>query len=489
VFYTIYKLLPNDTDVTVFKRAGLAAINFGAIRGVNWYHTPFDDLAHVSPRTLQHHGDNALATLRALADADPDTRTPDATYFDVLGFFLVWWPQEWTVWIAVVSLLALVIAVRRTNPRSMTFGVLATFATLLVAGVGGMALAQLAQLRSADIRFLADPRAAVIAMWLCGIAAALLACAAFNRKDDVCGMLYGIGIVWHTIGIALALTLPGAAYLFIVPAVAVTICAWVKADETTTSAVSATIAAILFFQFGVVLYDALGSAMMAAVAVLIGAFSTLVAPLFARYRNGFAAAALAIAATLIVVAQPAYTKEKPRAFPLTYIDDARAKQPYWVMWDVPEGMPVKFAKAEATLTPWNAGSMLAAPAPAQPLPRVTVSGQRNGNIVTVRVRSPRKADRLTLFAHGGTVRRVNGVAPPPGRGRMRSNRGWGITAASGVEEMVVELVANGPVEAAASDITFGVAPSAAPLLRARAAANGSTIQDGDTTITRAWGNW
>jgi hypothetical protein len=489
VFYSIYKMLPNDTDVTVFKRAGLSAINYGAIRGVSWYHTPFDDLTHLSTRTLQHHGDNALATLRELADADPDTRTPDATYFDILGFFLVWWPQEWTLWMAVVSLVALIVAARRTNPRAMTFGVLATFATLLVAGVGGVALAQLAQLRSADVRFLANPLAAIVAMWLCGIAAALLACAAFNRKDDACGLLYGVAIVWHMIGIALALTLPGAAYLFIVPAFAIAICAWMKANELTTAAVSSTLAAILFFPFGVVLYEALGSAMMAAIAVLIGLFATLIAPLFARYRNGFVAGALAIVATLIVVAQPAYTKEKPRAFPLTYIDDARAKQPYWVMWDVPEGMPVKFANAEASLAPWNANAMMAAPAAAQSLQRVTVSGERNGNIVTIRVRSPRKADRLTLFARGGTVRRVNGIVPPPGRGRMRTLRGWSVAAAQGVDEMIVELAANGPVEAAASDITFGVDASAAPLLRARAAANGSTIQDGDTTITRTWGSW
>jgi hypothetical protein len=490
VFYSIYKLLPNDTDVTVFKRAGLAAINFGAIRGVNWYHTPFDDLAHTSARTLQHHGENALGTLRVLANADLDARSStDATYFDVLGFFLVWWPQEWTLWIAIVSLVALVIAVRRTNPRAMTFGVLAAFATLLVAGVGGMALAQLAQLQSDGASFVAHPLPSVIAMWLGGIAAALLASAAFNRRDDVCGLLYGIAIVWHTIGIALAVTLPGATYLFIVPALAVTICAWVKATETTTAVVSATIAAILFFPFGVVLYDALGSRMMAAIAVLMGAFATLVAPLFPRYRNGFAAAALALVAALIAIAQPAYTKEKPRSFPITYVDDVRAKQPRWMMWDVPDGMPVKFERADPSLAPWNQSSLLVAPAPAQPMPRVTMSGTRNGSTVTIRVRSPRRADRLVLLARGGTVRRVNGVAPPPGRGRTRSMRGWSVASAAGVDEMVVELAANGPVEAAASDITFSLPPSAAPLLRARAAANGSTSHDGDTTLTRAWGNW
>ncbi len=43
-FYAIYSILPNDTDVTVFKRAGKAAINFAAIGGVmmgSWPRTVF----------------------------------------------------------------------------------------------------------------------------------------------------------------------------------------------------------------------------------------------------------------------------------------------------------------------------------------------------------------------------------------------------------------------------------------------------------------
>jgi hypothetical protein len=53
----------------------------------------------------------------------------------------------------------------------------------------------------------------------------------------------------------------------------------------------------------------------------------------------------------------------------------------------------------------------------------------------------------------------------------------------------VEVAANRAVQAAASDVSFGLPPSGAALLRARAASTATTIQDGDTTITRVWGNW
>ena len=489
-FYAIYTLLPNDTDVTVFKRAGKAAVNYAAIGGVKWYHTPLDDLGHASPRTLQHHGDNVLATLRTLGDADLAARSrTDATYFDVLGFFLVWWPQEWTLWIAVVSLIALIIAVRKTPARSMTFGVLAAFAAILFAALGGVGMSWLVRLRSADINWVARPLAGILALALTGMAAAFFGAAIFNRRNDARGLLYGIVIVWHMIGIALALTLPGAAYLMIVPALAVTVCTLVGADETTTSAVAATVAAILIFPIAITIYEALGGNLMAAIAAVIGTFATLVVPLFARSRNGVATIALAIVCAVVALVQPAFTPEKPRAIPLYYVDDAAAKTPQWMTWDLmyPLRKAASFALADMKLTPWNRGAAWAAPAPNLGLPRVTVTGARSGGHVTVRVTSHRNANRVSLFIRGGTIQRINGVTPPPRPTRLPRQLpdGWQYTAGNGVREIVVDVQAKDRLEVVASDTAFGFPSAGAALLRARQESIATTIQDGDVTVTRA----
>jgi hypothetical protein len=493
VFYAVYKLLPNDTDVTVFRRADMAAVNFAALRGVNWYHTALDDVAHASPKTLQHHGDNALAMLRTLGNADLQARSStDATYFDVLALFLVWWPQEWTLWMAIISLVALLIAARKTDPRAMTFGVLAAFTALLIAGVGGQALSQLAQLKSSSVNFVARPLPGIVAMWLMGISGALFGAAIFNRRENPRALLYGITIVWHAIGIALALTLGGAAYLFIVPAIVVSVLAWTHMHETAVATIALTVAGILFFPLGTMLYEALGGRLMAAVALLIGALATLAAPLFPRLKYAAGTAVLALIAALLAIAQPVYTKERPRVIPVSYVDDARQATPRWVTWQTTEPLNrvAKFeSKDAAALTPWNRGSMYAAPAPPQPMPRVTMTGERKGSIVTIRMRSPRGANRLSLFVRGGTIRRVNGLAPPPGRGRFGGPRGWQLASAAGVEEMVVEVAANRTVEAAGSDVSFELPPAGAALLRARNESTATTIQDGDTTVTRVWGSW
>jgi hypothetical protein len=482
-FSAIYNLLPNDTDVTVFKRAGIPALNFAAIRGVNWYHTPLDNLAHVNPRTLQHHGDNLLGTARALADSDLDARSSDdASYFDVLQFALVWWPAGWTVWICAISLVLLLFAARHTNPRAITFGVLATFTAILLSLFGGIALSWLARMRSDGVNWVAHPQASILAMWLIGIAAALCAAALFRKRSEERALLFGAAFVWHAIAFVLAITLTGASFLFLVPAVALTICALARANETTISAVSATVAAIVLLPLLILLYDALGGRMLVAIAILAGILFTLVAPLFARFRNAAVFAVLAVIGTIVALALPATSRERPRAISLAYLDDGT---PRWVTPVLTPALAqaAQFTVAPSSLTPWFNGRQWSAPAPRLAIPRVEMNTTRNGDRVTIVVHSSRRANRLTLALHGGTVLRVNGIIPPPRPARWRErSEPWRFAIMNGMDQMTVEVQAKGALEAIASDISYGL--DAPALQRARDASNAVPQGEGDVVITR-----
>ncbi len=72
----LFKRLPNDTDLSVSNHAGKPGIDFAFAGERNHYHTRRDSIANLSLATLQHHGDNVLPLVRALADADlTHTRT------------------------------------------------------------------------------------------------------------------------------------------------------------------------------------------------------------------------------------------------------------------------------------------------------------------------------------------------------------------------------------------------------------------------------
>jgi hypothetical protein len=260
LFYTVYELMPNDTDVTVFKRSGRIAVNFAAIGGVEHYHTASDDLAHVDPRTLQHHADNALTMLRALGDADlRGMRTGNDVFFDVLGWFVVWWPQQWTIWIALVSLAILLTAMRGEPAREIALGALMFIAAIVCAAIIGVVAMKLMPRR------LAHPAPAIAAMWIAGIACTLV----LSRKRS----WQGRALVWHVIAIALALTLPGISFLFLVPAIALAIAAHLR-SALVRALISAPLAALLFFPLGLLLYTALGALALPVVAVLMSIFAS-----------------------------------------------------------------------------------------------------------------------------------------------------------------------------------------------------------------------
>lgn len=88
--YEIYKRMPNDTDMTAFKRAGVAGLNFGFIGHWGAYHTPLDTPELLDLGSLQQQGENALSLARALGNADlAQLQERDAVYFSLPGGLLV----------------------------------------------------------------------------------------------------------------------------------------------------------------------------------------------------------------------------------------------------------------------------------------------------------------------------------------------------------------------------------------------------------------
>lgn len=82
----IYKKLPNDTDFTIFRRAGFSGLNFSPIGDSYPYHTSRDKADRLSPETIRQTGDNVVAIARALDAADLAS-IPTSDSSDSLRFF------------------------------------------------------------------------------------------------------------------------------------------------------------------------------------------------------------------------------------------------------------------------------------------------------------------------------------------------------------------------------------------------------------------
>jgi hypothetical protein len=98
LMYEVYKRLPNDTDMTVFKRAGIPGMNFAAIEGHTAYHTQLDRPELLQEGSLQHQGEILLALTQHFGNTSlDDLGSADSVYFDMPGLGLVSYPVGWVL--------------------------------------------------------------------------------------------------------------------------------------------------------------------------------------------------------------------------------------------------------------------------------------------------------------------------------------------------------------------------------------------------------
>ena len=112
----IFKRMPNDTDFSVSKRAGVPGADFAFAAERSRYHTRLDNLALLDLSTLQHHGDNLWPLARDLALADQLIAPRAVSYQGFYG----WWLQSpyWvnTSCFLIVSLLMMLATFRQQEP-------------------------------------------------------------------------------------------------------------------------------------------------------------------------------------------------------------------------------------------------------------------------------------------------------------------------------------------------------------------------------------
>jgi len=92
--HDVYKRMPNDTDFTIFKKAGLKGFNFAYNMGWQFYHSPMDDIRHIDPRSVGHHFLYGLSLVDWYQSHEiPTTCSTDAVYFNPVGYWLIRYPR------------------------------------------------------------------------------------------------------------------------------------------------------------------------------------------------------------------------------------------------------------------------------------------------------------------------------------------------------------------------------------------------------------
>lgn len=113
--YSVYKMLPNDTDLTVFREEGnIQGFNFAFIDDHFDYHTALDTYARLNRNSLAHQGSYLMPLLHHFSEAELThlQSLDDYVYVNLPFFALVFYPFTWIWPMFGIAVLAFVLLLR-----------------------------------------------------------------------------------------------------------------------------------------------------------------------------------------------------------------------------------------------------------------------------------------------------------------------------------------------------------------------------------------
>lgn len=482
----VYRLLPHDTDLTVFDKAGMRGLNLAFMGGAPHYHTAHDDISRLDPESVQDMGNSALGAVRRLSGDDLSRSGSKAVYFSLFGT-LVSYPAWLVLPLAVVALLAAALLLwfgRRAGLAARGVGRAAATFPLTLLGAGALGLA--AWWVPAQVRpdFVLTAGSVYHLGWyaLAETLLLLVLLVAWYRwaRRTVSPLDVTVAVLcWFAfLAVVCAVLLPGAAYLFAWPALtglaAVAVILRYTAESSFWRIVAGAAAAVpavaLVLPVALMLLPTLGLSAVAVPLVLaafvVGTLLCVVEPL-PRRRTATAvmvAVAVAGAATLgVSTALDGYSAAEPEAVSLGYVLESDPGTASWVSLGGASqptvgrfltGAQVRYDDRVPPLGGVALPSGRAEKATLD-LPRTEdVSATEDDGVRTVhvRIKVPAGVYGLAVYADTGDHRilgaSVGGAELTGGRNNAHSKWGWGFTYAAppadGID-VVVRARGEGPL--------------------------------------------
>lgn len=230
LMYSVYKLLPNSTDSTVFREQGdIDSFFFAFIDDHYDYHTANDTFENLDRNTLQHQGSYLLPLLHYFAATDLSALSAetDNVYVNVPFLKLITYPFSWIIPMlifgAVLFLLLIFYGVSKQKLKGRTiakgFGTF-LLALILCGGIGYLGWILLLKLypqyNEIQHGFTYNGHAYIAFFVLLSVAILFKLYKRYSKKDLVAGLYIAPLSFWILINIVVVIYLRGAAF-FIIP--------------------------------------------------------------------------------------------------------------------------------------------------------------------------------------------------------------------------------------------------------------------------------
>ena len=340
--YSVYKMLPNDTDLTVLREQGnINGLNFAFIDDHFDYHTATDTPENLDKRTLAHQGSYLMPLLEysAAVPLSDLSSQDDVLFFNMPGFSLVKYPYGWILPLLIIAgvfLLAVVIfgiSKRRLHVKAITKGFVPLLFSLFLTGLLSYFFWQFAlffypEYAEIEHGFTYNGYWYIGAVIFLSLAVCFYIYHRFRKPDNSRELLVAPLILWMVISALAATYLEGAAY-FIIPVLFGIIQLFILVNDLKWKlpvvAFLCLPAIFMLMPFIVTFPVALGLGMLVLSAILVTLLFSLLWPVFGAFRNnqlfGFLSFIVFIVLFIIAHFRADFNEERPRPNSLVYLVD------------------------------------------------------------------------------------------------------------------------------------------------------------------------
>jgi len=424
----IYKLLPNDTDFTVFKQAGMNGLNFAYIEGSSVYHSSLDNMANLDERSLQHHGMYALALARHFGNEDLNgsIKKSAAVYFDLFGRTLIHYSRTTalvlSILVALITLAVIALGLRRgiLTLSGLAFGFLAMLVSMIAATLLDTVAVSQMSLQQGDTQ---TNHLYLIGFVLLAVAATAVVYGRFRKKVSVENLATG-ALLWFLLLLIVShVYFPGGSYLLAWPLLFALI-AWILKFTLKLSLTKLVLISAICAVPGIILITPL--IYQTFVAVGIGQISFIVVPMTLllglllinfeviassfRWLLPIGATLAAVCFILAALLQP---PPQPKSNEVFYALDADTGKAVWATSGArPDEWSSQFISSRAVTAPldeylpWLSGQVYlqqAAPAATLAAPEIKVlDDQLQDQTRSLRLRVSSAREAAALFIYSGT---------------------------------------------------------------------------------------
>ncbi len=445
--YSIYKMLPNDTDLTVFRKdQDIEGFNFAFIDDHFDYHTVRDSYKRLDRNTLTHQGSYLMPLLTHFSEADLGNLKSlnDYIYFNMPVFKMVSYPFDWIwpMWLLALGVfVVLLIQGFRTGSlklKEILLGFVPMLDSLVVNGVLGYFAWEMITFIYPEYRdilqgFTYNGHAYILALALFSVANCFRAYQMFKNLS-IANLLVAPALLWLLICWAVAQYLPGASF-FIVPVFALLVCLAISIYQKKPDPfllLFLTLPAIFIYSPFIAMFPiALGLKMLVTTTLFTTLTFWLLLPLVGRYPGKNIIGALLfigfICALAVAHFQSGFTEEKAKPSSLVYMLDTDTKKAQWATYEhklsdwTSTILGSEYTSPESTssttiYSKYNSRFTQVAAAPLKDItgPVVTIEKDTtlDGNrILEVGIFPQRSVHRLEVFTNAIPIKkaRVNGI--------------------------------------------------------------------------------